>query len=280
MVDIILDTLLDTLKLIPFLFVAFIMMEYLEHKLRNSNNQVVVKAGRFGPLIGSILGAVPQCGFSVAITNLYVCRVISLGTLIAIYLSTSDEMLPIMLSNKVGISFILYVLLTKIMIGMICGFVIDFILRKRKKEINNIATFCHEEHCDCEHGIIKSAIAHTLNISFFILLIEFILNIGINYLGEGNIAKLLMGNSIFGSFITSLLGLIPNCASSVIITELFINGTIPFGSLIGGLLTGSGVAFVVLFKENKNLKENVFILFLVYLIGSISGVIINLLGLI
>ncbi|MGM9834419.1 MAG: putative manganese transporter [Bacilli bacterium] len=280
MLDIVLDTLLDILKLIPFLFVVFIIMEYLEHKLKNKNKKVMSKSGKYGPFIGSILGAFPQCGFSVAATNLYVCRVISLGTLISIYLSTSDEMLPIMLSNKVEINFILYVLVIKIIIGMLCGFVIDLFLRKKEIKTNRITSFCNEEHCDCEHGILKSALFHTLNISFFILIVEFILNMGIHFLGEDNISKLLMSDSIFGSFVTSLLGLIPNCASSVIITELFINETIRFGSLIGGLLTGSGVAFVVLFKEHKNFKENIFILLLVYLIGALSGVIINLLSLI
>lgn len=278
MVDIILDTLIDTLKLIPFLFGAFIIMEFIEHKLKDSNKEVLAKSGKYGPLIGSLLGVLPQCGFSVAITNLYVCRIISLGTLIAIYLSTSDEMLPIMISNKVGIKFILIVLLIKVLIGMICGFIIDFLLRKRKIESNSITTFCQKKHCDCEHGILKSSLIHTFRIAFFILVVEFILNTSISDLGKDNIAKLLMVNSNFGPFVTSLLGLIPNCAASVIITELFLSGTIPFGSLISGLLTGSGVAFVILFKENKNLKENIFILSLVYLIGSISGVIINLLS--
>lgn len=280
MQEIILDTLIDILKLIPFLFLVFLFMEYMEHKLSNKTNKAIKKAGKFGPFLGSLLGALPQCGFGVAATNLFATKLITLGTLISIYLSTSDEMLAIMISNKVSLSFIIYVLVIKIVIAFICGYIIDLIFSKKisnKKEIKN---FCEEEHCHCENGILKSAIHHTLNIAFFILVVEFILNTSIHYLGENIIAKFLMGNTIYGSFLTSLLGLIPNCASSVIITELFLSGTIKFGSLIGGLLTGSGVSLLVLFKVNKNLKENISILVILYLIGALSGLIINILGLI
>lgn len=280
MLDIIIDTLIDVLKLIPFLFVVFLLMEYMEHKLSKKSNKAIKKAGKFGPIIGSLLGALPQCGFGVAATNLFATKIITIGTLIAIYLSTSDEMLAILISNKVALSFIAYVLIIKIVIAFICGYIIDLLFSKRFNNQEKIKIFCEEEHCHCEEGLLKSAIHHTLNIAFFILIFEFILNTSIHYSETGNISKFLMGNSIYGSFLTSLLGLIPNCASSVIITELFINGTIKFGSLIGGLLTGSGVSLLVLFKVNKNLKENITILVILYLIGSISGLIINVLGLI
>ena len=280
MLDIIIDTLIDVLKLIPFLFVVFLLMEYMEHKLSKKSNKAIKKAGKFGPIIGSLLGALPQCGFGVAATNLFATKIISIGTLIAIYLSTSDEMLAILISNKVALSFIAYVLIIKIVIAFICGYIIDLLFSKRFNNQEKIKIFCEEEHCHCEEGLLKSAIHHTLNIAFFILIFEFILNTSIHYSETGNISKFLMGNSIYGSFLTSLLGLIPNCASSVIITELFINGTIKFGSLIGGLLTGSGVSLLVLFKVNKNLKENITILVILYLIGSISGLIINVLCLI
>ena len=280
MLDIILDTLIDAVKLLPFLFITFLVMEYLEHKMTDKNKKLVKSAGKIGPLIGSLLGALPQCGFGVAATNLFATKIISVGTLIAIYLSTSDEMLAILISNKVAISFIIYVLIIKIVIALICGYIIDLVFRKRNNKQEKIKSFCEEEHCHCEESLLKSAVHHTLNIAFFILIVEFILNTSIHFLGEEHIAKFLMGNSIYGSFLTSLLGLIPNCASSVIITELFINGTIKFGSLIGGLLTGSGVSLLVLFKVNKNLKENITILIILYLIGALSGLIINILGLI
>ncbi len=280
MLDIILDTLIDVLKLLPFLFIVFLLMEYMEHKLSKKSNKAIKKAGRFGPIIGGFLGALPQCGFGVAATNLFATKIISIGTLISIYLSTSDEMLAILISNKVAISFIIYVLIIKIVIAFICGYIIDLVFKKRNNNQEKIKSFCEEEHCHCEESLLKSAVHHTLNIAFFILIVEFVLNTSIHFLGEENIANLLMGNSIYGSFLTSLLGLIPNCASSVIITELFINGTIKFGSLIGGLLTGSGVSFLILFKVNKNLKENITILIILYLIGALSGLIINILGLI
>lgn len=280
MQEIILDTLIDVLKLIPFLFIVFLLMEYMEHKLSNKTNKVIKKSGKFGPVLGSLLGALPQCGFGVAATNLFATKIITIGTLISIYLSTSDEMLAILISNKVSLSFIIYVLVIKIVIAFICGYIIDLIFSKRISNKREIKNFCEEEHCHCENGILKSAIHHTLNIVFFILIVEFILNTSIHYLGKDYIAKFLMGNTIYGSFLTSLLGLIPNCASSVIITELFISGTIKFGSLIGGLLTGSGVSLLVLFKVNKNLKENISILVILYLIGALSGLIINILGLI
>lgn len=280
MQEIILDTLIDVLKLIPFLFLVFFLMEYMEHKLSEKSNKAIKKAGKFGPVLGSLLGALPQCGFSVAATNLFATKIITIGTLISIYLSTSDEMLAILISNKVSLSFIIYVLVIKIVIAFICGYIIDFIFSKRVSNKREIKNFCLEEHCHCENGILRSAIHHTLNIAFFILVVEFILNTSIHFLGENIIAKFLMGNTIFGSFLTSLLGLIPNCASSVIITELFLSGTIKFGSLIGGLLTGSGVSLLVLFKVNKNLKENISILIILYLIGALSGLLINILGLI
>ena len=276
MKEIVLDTLLDALKLLPFLFVAFLIMEYIEHKFNEKSKNKISKAGKFGPIFGSLLGAVPQCGFSVMATNLYATRIITVGTLISIYLSTSDEMLPILISEGAKASIIFEILIIKIIIGMICGFVIDFILRKKHNEKDyEIKDFCLEHHCDCNHGIIKSSVKHTLNIILFVILVTFLLNIGIHYLGEENIGKLFLKDSVFAPFISSLIGLIPNCGASVIITELYLSGVISFASCISGLLTGSGVALLVLFKVNKNKKDNVKILLTLYLIGAISGLLIE-----
>ena len=279
MKEIILDTLLDALKLLPFLFVAFFIMEYIEHKLNEKSQNNISKAGKFGPVIGSLLGAIPQCGFSVMATNLYATRIITVGTLISIYLSTSDEMLPILISEGAKASIIFEILAIKIIIGMICGFVIDFILRKKRSEKDyEIQDFCLEHHCDCNHGIVKSSIKHTLNIILFIILVTFLLNVGIHYLGEENIGKLFLRNSIFAPFISSLIGLIPNCGASVIITELYLSNVISFASCISGLLTGSGVALLVLFKVNKDRKENIKILLVLYLIGAVSGIIVEIIS--
>ena len=273
MLDVIKDTVIDSLKLLPFLFLTFLLMEYFEHKMKNKSKKIVEKAGKFGPIIGSFLGVIPQCGFSVAATNLYATRIITLGTLISIYLSTSDEMLPILLSEKVEFSLIAEVLLIKIIVGIICGFIIDLVYRKKEKI--EIQEFCHDKHCDCEYSILKSTLKHTFDIFMFIFIISFVLNLAFSYLGEDVISSILMKDSIFGSFLTSLLGLIPNCFSSVLITQLYLKNTISFASMIGGLLTGSGVALLVLFRVNKDKKENFRILLLLYLIGALTGLLIS-----
>lgn len=281
MTDIILDTLLDSLKLLPFLFLVFLLMEFIEHKLSNKSKNTIKKAGKFGPLLGGILGAFPQCGFSAAATNLYAARIISYGTLIAIYLSTSDEMLPILLSRGTNVTVVVKIILFKIILGIIFGFIIDLILRNKKsKKDNQIKDFCEEEHCDCEHGILKSSIRHTLNIIFFITIISFILNCILYYFDEDMVAKLFMKNSFFGPFLASLIGLIPNCAASVVMTELYLNNAISFGMTMAGLLTGSGVALLLLFKVNNNLKENISIILTLYFIGVLCGIIIDMLGII
>ena len=276
MVEVINETLLDTVKLLPFLFVAFFILEYLEHKITKKNIKVIKKSGKFGPILGSILGAFPQCGFSVLATNLYAARVITLGTLISIYLSTSDEMIPLMIAQNIEISVIIKILLIKIIIGFISGTIIDLIITKKEKI--KLKEFCEEEHCHCEKGIIKSSIKHTINITIFILIASFILNTAIFYIGEDNLSNLFIKNDILGPMISSLIGLIPNCASSVIITELYLSNIINFGSMLAGLLTGSGVAIMILFRVNKDIKENLKIIFTIYSIGVISGIILNFIG--
>lgn len=281
MIDIILDTLIDSLKLLPFLFIAFLIIELIEHKLNKQTKELVSKSGKVGPLIGSLLGLFPQCGFSVMATNLYVTRIITLGTLISIYLATSDEMLPIMLSQKIAFIEIVKLLGIKFICGIIWGFIIDLLLNKKSKKENINYEICDEDHCNChEEGVIKSTLIHTLKTLLFIMLVSFLLNILLHFIGEDSLSKLFLKNSIFGPFISSLIGLIPNCGSSIVITELYLNGAISLGSAMAGLLTGSGVALLVLFKENKDIKENITILSLLYGLGVISGIIIELITMI
>ena len=280
MIDIIQDTLLDSLKLIPFLFVTFLLIEYIEHKI--NNKKIITKSKKFGPFFGSLLGIIPQCGISASATNLYATRIITLGTLISVYLSTSDEMLPILLTNKIEISTIIKILGLKFIIGMISGFIIDLILRKQEqKEKLEIKELCEHDHCDCKHShsILKSAIIHTLKITLFILAFSFIINIIFEYLGESFLEKLFMKNTVFSYLLASLVGLIPNCGASVLITELYINNTITLGATMSGLLTGAGIGLLILFKTNKNIKENLIILGLIYTIGITSGIIIDVIGL-
>ena len=270
---------LDSIKLLPFLFIAFLIIELIEHKLSNKSKKVISKSGKYGPILGSLLGLIPQCGFSVVATNLYITRIISLGTLISIYLSTSDEMLIILLSKNANVKTILPLLLVKFSIGMISGFLIDFILRNKKKK-QETYSICEDEHCGCEHeeNLFKSSLIHTIKTFIFMFLATLLITYIFELFGEEYLSKLLLKDTIISPFITSLIGLIPNCASSVILTELYLSESINFASIISGLLTGSGVAILVLFKSNKNLKENITILSLIYGIGVISGIIITLIS--
>lgn len=283
MLEILEETLIDSIKLIPFLFITYLIMEYIEHKTKEKTKETIKKSGKFGPAIGSILGIFPQCGFSVSATNLYAARVITLGTLISVYLSTSDEMLPIFLSESVPIYTILKILAIKLVIGMIAGFVIDIVLRIKNKnkeiEEEKIIDLCEKDHCHCEQGIIKSALKHTLNIFIFIILVTLIINIIIYFIGEEAIAHFMLNKPIIGPMIAGLLGLIPNCASSVIITQMYLENVISAATMISGLLVGAGVGLAVLFKTNKGIKNNIKIVGVLYAIGVISGIILEFIGL-
>ena len=286
MLEIIQDTIIDGIKLLPFLFITYLIMEYLEHKTANKTKEIIKKSGKLGPLWGAILGIFPQCGFSAAAANLYAGRLITLGTLIAIFLSTSDEMIPVLISENAPMGLMLKILAIKLTIGIIAGFVIDFVMhklpRKQKKENEETAQeeighMCEHEHCHCEdEGIIKSSIKHTLNIFLFIIIITFILNMVIHFVGEENISNLIINVPVVGPLIAGLIGLIPNCAGSVLLTQLYLKQVITMGSMIGGLLVGSGIGILILFRVNEDLKDNLKILTLLYVIGVISGILIDI----
>ena len=264
--DAILDSLIDTVKLIPFLLITYIIMEFIEHKTSHKTKDAIKKSGHFGPLIGGILGVVPQCGFSAAASSLYSARIITLGTLIAVFLSTSDEMLPILISEAVDVRIILSILGIKLVIAVIVGFIIDLFFRKKfetSEDEPEIKDLCEHEHCHCEHGIFKSALKHTIIIYF---------------IGEDNLAHILNSTPIIGPIIASLVGLIPNCASSVIITQLYLSKVLNFATMIAGLLVNTGVGLLILFRTNKDLKENIKITVLLFAIGVIFGIIFDLIG--
>lgn len=273
MKDIILDTLIDSLKILPFLFIAFLIIEYFEHKLNNKTKKIISKSGKYSPILGSLLGLIPQCGFGVVATNLYITRIISLGTLIGIYLSTSDEMLPIMLSKKAPLKVILLILAIKFITGFVFGYLIDFVLRKKTKNEHVSYDICDNENCGCNHShnLITASIIHTLKTLIYLVIITFIINVIFNYLGDKYLSRLLLKDTLFAPLITSLIGLIPSCGSSIMISELYLSGAISFSSLISGLLTNSGMAILVLFKSNKNIKENITILAILYIIGILVG---------
>lgn len=272
-------SLLDTLKLVPFLFLTYLLMEFIEHRTSDKVKKVIHKSGKAGPFIGGLLGAVPQCGFSASAAGLYAGRVISLGTLIAIFLSTSDEMLPILISEAVDVRVILQIVGVKVVVGILAGFAIDFAMRFGKKpqeEHLKIHDMCEHGHCHCEKSIWKSALKHTLQIVLFILLVNIVLNGVIEFVGEESLSNLFFAKPIIGEFVAGLVGLIPNCASSVVITQLFLEGVIGYGAMMSGLLVGSGVGLLVLFRVNESLKDNLKVLALLYAIGVGSGILLGL----
>ena len=280
MLDVVLDTLVDGVKLLPFLFLTYLAMEYIEHKTTAKTKNTIKKSGKLGPLVGGILGAFPQCGFSTAGSNLYAGRVITIGTLISIYLSTSDEMLPVFLSEKVPMTTILSMIAVKAVIGMVAGFIIDFVIRIRKSSqeqdvTSKIGHMCDHDHCHCDKSIVKSALNHTLTIFAFILVISFLLNTAVFFVGEDSIAGIILDRPVLGSILSGIVGLIPNCAASVVITQLYVEGVISIGATMSGLLVGAGAGLIVLFKENRDIKENIKIVALLYAIGVACGIIID-----
>ena len=235
-------------------------MEYLEHKTSARTKKFVKDSGKAGPVIGALLGAVPQCGFSTAASNLYAGKVITMGTLIAIFMSTSDEMIPVFLSEQVDV----LVLVKLILISY--------------NMVEKIGHVCDHDHCGCETSIFKSALRHTITIFAFIVVISFALNTLIHFVGEETLGNLILNKPVIGPLIAGIIGLIPNCASSVVLTQLYIEGVLGLGSLMAGLLAGSGVGILVLFRENDDMKDNFRILAILYVSGVAWGIIIDALS--
>ncbi len=278
--EVIVNTAVDSLRLIPFLFLTYLAMEWLEHRTGDMARLLVERSGRFGPLIGAVLGIFPQCGFSAAASTLYAGRVITLGTLFSIYLSTSDEMLPVMLSMSAPFSVIGKILLCKLVIGFFTGFAVDTLCARHGKESGrlHIVDLCSHDHCHCENGIVKSAALHTVQVSFFIIVIGFLLNLILYEAGEAALSSFFVKHGILGEMTAGLLGMIPNCAASVMLTQLYLDGVLDFGAMLSGLLTGSGVGLLVLYRVNRGFKENIRITGLLYIIGTACGILANAAG--
>lgn len=269
----------DSIMILPFLFITYLVMEYLEEKMNAKTVAVLKKTEKSGPVWGALLGMLPQCGFSASASNLYAGRMITVGTLLAVYLSTSDEMLPMMVAASVDMSFIAKVVLLKASIGMVAGILIDFIwqtLLNNKKGEPDIHHFCEHEHCECGHGIIRPAIKHTLRIWLFIFLVTIGVNFAIEVVGTEALSDFILNKPIIGELLAGIIGLIPNCAASVVITQLFLDGLISFGTMMSGLLVGAGVGGLILLRVNEDKKDTFKIIGLLYAIGVISGMIINL----
>ena len=344
LIDILADSALDTLKLVPFLFVTYLVLEALEHAAGVKVNAAIKRAGAAGPVVGALLGAVPQCGFSAMGATLYGGRVITLGTLIAVFLSTSDEMLPLLVAGQVEVGEMAAILLIKAAIGMVAGLAADAclgLLRKNERAhalarrtvfgkpkaeaaaggsgegpdiidelsqagegADHIHELCERDHCGCdgpegerrehehEHGqehdhgsggrvalsILRSALSHAVQVTIFIFLVTFVLVAVLELGGQDALSSLLSGNEVLTVFAAALVGLIPNCAASVVVTQLYLEGVLPFASMLAGSLAAAGTGFLVLFRTNQSQRENVAIVLVLYVISVLSGLLFVALG--
>lgn len=313
----------DTLYLIPFLFVTYLAMEWLEHRTAGKTQDAIQHAGAAGPIVGAVLGVVPQCGFSAAAATLYAGRVVTLGTLFAVFLSTSDEMLPIFIAEQVPVGTIAKILGAKLLVGMIMGFIVDTALRlaRRDKQKLRIHELCEQDNCHCsnecstcennpelvyqhhddcakgcshEHhahdhghdhshgwgGIVKSALIHTVQVGVFVFVITLVLNYVLEVVGEDTLATLLGENTALSVFAAALVGLIPNCAASVAIAQLYLEGVLGAGAMMAGLLVSAGVGLLVLLRANRPVRQTLLIIVALYAMGVLWGLVGNALGIV
>lgn len=279
MIDVILDTLLDVAKLLPFLYLTYLLMEFLEHRSGNAAGRLLARSGKIGPLFGGVLGILPQCGFSTAASGLYSGRLITTGTLLAVYLSTSDEMLPVLISGGASPLLILKLLGIKLLVGIGTGFAVDALshLSRRDREAEEpcIDDICEREHCHCGDHFALSALKHTLRITVFLLLLTFLLNTAFFLIGEERMTSFATDRPILSNLLAALVGLIPNCASSVILTELALSDVISFGAMLSGLLVNAGVGLLVLFRNNRPLRDSFRVLAILFSVGLFCGLLID-----
>ena len=338
--DITADALRDTLALVPFLFVTYLVLEMLEHAAGERVDALVRRAGAAGPVVGAVLGIVPQCGFSAMGATLYAGRVVTLGTLVAVLLSTSDELLPIFLAEGADMGALTQILAVKVAIAAATGLALDAVLRVLRgnarahaflrrtvlgapatqtdlldelssagEGAGHIHELCERDHCGCDdedpgkahidtdhrhdadHGhehhsaghlavsVIRSAVSHTVQVTVFIFLVTFVLVAVLDTVGEPALAAFLSGNEALAVFASALVGLVPNCAASVVITQLYLEGVLSFGPLMAGSLVSVGIGFLVLFRTNRSLRENISILVLLYAVSVAWGLVFTALGL-
>ena len=278
--DVLKDTVFDGLKLLPFLFVTYLAIEFIEEHAEERAVTIIHSAGRWGPVLGAGLGVVPQCGFSAAVSNLYAGGLITRGTLLAVFLSTSDEMLPILISGGAPVGFILKVLIFKLLAGMLLGVLVDTVERTlesdRKKTLHGL---CEQEGCGCEEGILRSALRHTVKIFAFIFAVSLVMNFAVEFVGTERLGHFILNRPVIGEFLAGLIGLIPNCAASVVITSLYLQGGVSAGAMVSGLLVGSGVGLLVLLRMNRDWRDNLITVVTLYFGGVLLGIAAGLLKL-
>ena len=283
-IDSLFDTIKDTAALIPFLFITYLAMEWLESKTEEQSVALLSRIGNSGPVIGAAVGVIPQCGFSAAAASLYSGGVISVGTVIAVFLSTSDEMVPIFLSSAVSPGTIVRILFAKFIIAMVSGLAIDIAVKivnytfRTNKHIHDL---CEQDECGCEDeegGIVHSAAVHTIKITAFIFLISLIISLLVGFIGQDTLASVMTSIPVLGVLISGLIGLIPNCAASVVIAQLYLEGLLTTGQMMAGLLVSAGVGLLVLCRENHRARQSVSVIALLYVISVFWGILINALG--
>lgn len=303
--DVVIDALKDTAELIPFLFATYVVISLLDLFASDKTTAAIQRAGHAGPLIGGVLGVVPQCGFSAMGASLYADRIVSLGTFVAVILSTSDEMLPLLLAEHVEVGLLARILVTKAVLGVILGFAIDLVLRvvlgrtslagvdesDAGEEQDEDAEFDPSAYsCDCGCGepltrgqtawwVVVNSAYRTFQVVVFIFVVSVLLNAFIALVGEDALASFLSGNAVVATLVSGFVGLVPNCAASVVLTQLYIDGVLGFAPMIAGTLVAGGAGYLVLFRMNGNMRENAAIVGIVYALGVCAGLVMLGLGL-
>lgn len=279
-IDVVLDGVSDTLRMLPFLFLAFLVIEFLEHKAQDKVKNLFTRAGKAGPFIGTLLGCIPQCGFSVMSANLYSSGIITLGTLVAVFLSTSDEAVVLLATAPDGTSEIIRLITTKIIIALFFGYVIYSVEKKshKKHHHHHSHDLCEHDHCGCEEngGVLRPALIHIGKVFGFLLLFTVIINLLVSLIGMEKLSHLLLSNSVLQPLLSALIGFIPNCASSILLTQLYVQGTLSFGAMIAGLCTNAGAGMLILFRDKSKIKENIKIVGIMYLCSVIPGIILHI----
>ena len=285
---------LDTLELVPLLFVTYLAMEAIEHSASAHVRTAVERSGKAGPIVGALLGALPQCGFSAMAATLYAGRVVTVGTLVAVVLSTSDEMVPVFLAHQEPLGRLAAIMGVKVAIGLVAGLVVDALLRAWHRAGDgrvHIRELCEREHCHCDddhdhdhghgHGrwaIVRSALVHTVQVTLFILAVTFVFGLVIEYVGQDALGTLLANHPVRATFVAALVGLIPNCGASVAITELYLDGVLATGPMLAGLLASGGVGLLVLWRTNADARQNALVTVFVYLVAVAAGLLASASG--
>lgn len=276
-----LHVLVENLLLVPFLFLTYLLLEAVEDRAQGRLARFVWKTRRWGPLAGALAGTVPQCGFSAAMASLYAGGVVTAGTLAAVFLSTSDELIPVLLSAQVPAGVLFKIVGLKVAFGLFVGVVVDAVLARCRPSAapRQVADLCAHSHCGCgkRHGIVVPALIHTAEIFAFILIVSGVVHVLFHQAGPDVLKGFVLNRPVVGELLGGLLGLVPNCAASVAAARLYVEGGMSAGALLASSLTGSGIGLLVLFRTNRRWRENLLFLVLVYGAGTVCGMLGGLL---